>query len=259
MATPLLRVYRYCRGDGSLTLSVGVLILFVFVLYPMVEVGFAPRLWLDLMFALGLAFGAYFVFEPRPLIRVFILFLLATFVLRGSEQFIENRWLTVLGMVCALCACALFAILLLVRAMRDGRINVNRIIGAVGAYVLIGLSFSFAYRLLALAVDHAFAMGGTPVTYEQVQWMLPYFSFVTLTSTGYGDITPLHPYARSLATLESLLGGLFLTVLVARLVGLEMEWREEQRMWKAQAEAERKAAEDEAKAEPKTAGGETHG
>ena len=61
---------------------------------------------------------------------------------------------------------------------------------------------------------------------------------MTLTSTGYGDITPLHPYARSLATLEALFGSLFLTVLVARLVGLEMEWREEQRTWKLQ-EAER--------------------
>jgi hypothetical protein len=244
MATPLLRAYRYCRGDGSLTLAVGVLIVFVFVLYPMVEVGAAPRLWLDLAFALGLAFGAYFVFEPRPIIRIFILFLLATFVLRGSEEFIGHPWLRILGIICALCACLIFAALLLVRAMRDGRINVNRLIGAVGAYVLIGLSFSFAYRLLALSVDHAFAIGGTPVTYAEVQWKIPYFSFVTLTSTGYGDITPLHPYARSLATLEALFGGLFLTVLVARLVGLEMEWREEQREWRLQQqEAERKPTE----------------
>lgn len=242
MATPLIRVYRYCRGDGSLTIAVGILVLFVFVLYPMVEVGAAPRLWLDLAFVLGLAFGAYFVFEPRPIIRIFIVFLLLTFSLRGLEQFVESIWLTVLGMVCALFACLVFAALLLVRAMRDGRINVNRIIGAVGAYVLIGLTFSFAYRLLALAVDHAFAIGGAPATYAQVQWKIPYFSFVTLTSTGYGDITPLHPYARSLATLEALFGGLFLTVLVARLVGLEMEWREEQRAWKLQ-EAERKSTE----------------
>lgn len=234
MATPLLRAYRYCRGDGSLTIAVGVLILFVFVLYPMVEVGATTRLWLDLAFALGLAFGAYFVFEPRPLIRVSIVFLLATFVLRGSEPFVDHPWLTILGIICALCACFVFALLLLVRAMRDGRIDVNRIIGAGGAYVLIGLTLSFAYRPLALSVDHAFALGGTPVTYEQVQWKLPYFNLVTPKSTGYGDITPPHPYARSLATLEALSGGLFLTVLVARLVGLEMEWREEQRAWRMQ-------------------------
>lgn len=244
MPTPLLRAYRYCRGDGSLTIAVSVLVVFVFVLYPMVEVGTAPRLWLDFAFALGLAFGAYFVFEPRPLVRVFILFLLATFVLRGAEEFVENRWLLTLGIICAMTACLLFAALLLVRAMRDGRININRIVGAVGAYVLLGLSFTFAYRLLALSVDHAFAVGGTPASYAQVQWLLPYFSFVTLTSTGYGDITPLHPYARSLATLEAMFGGLFLTVLVARLVGLEMEWREQQRTRKARQEDDSKATED---------------
>ena len=56
-----------------------------------------------------------------------------------------------------------------------------------------------------------------------------YYSFITLTSTGYGDITPLHPYVRSLATFEAITGQLYLAVLIARLVGLEMEWREEQR------------------------------
>lgn len=65
MATPLLRAYRCCRGDGSLTLGVAVLLVVVFVLDPMVEVGAAPRLWLDRAFALGLGFGAYFVFQQR--------------------------------------------------------------------------------------------------------------------------------------------------------------------------------------------------
>jgi hypothetical protein len=56
-----------------------------------------------------------------------------------------------------------------------------------------------------------------------------YYSFITLTSTGYGDITPLHPYTRSLAIFEAITGQLYLAVLIARLVGLEMEWREAQR------------------------------
>ncbi len=56
-----------------------------------------------------------------------------------------------------------------------------------------------------------------------------YFSFVTLTSLGYGDITPLHPFARALVTLEALAGQLFLAILVARLVAMELEWRQVQR------------------------------
>jgi hypothetical protein len=49
---------------------------------------------------------------------------------------------------------------------------------------------------------------------------LGYFNFVTLTTVGYGDLTPLHPLVRRLATVEALLGQLYLAVLVARLVGL---------------------------------------
>jgi hypothetical protein len=50
-----------------------------------------------------------------------------------------------------------------------------------------------------------------------------YFSFVALTSTGYGDIVPLHPFARSLANLEGLIGQLFPATLIARLVTLEFQ------------------------------------
>jgi hypothetical protein len=52
---------------------------------------------------------------------------------------------------------------------------------------------------------------------------------VTLASLGYGDVTPLNPFARSLATLEALSGQLFLAILVARLVALEVEWKQAQR------------------------------
>jgi Na+/H+-dicarboxylate symporter len=130
--------------------------------------------------------------------------------------------------------------LLLARVMRDGRINLNRIMGAIGSYLLIGIVFSQAYRLLAAFVDNAFAIGGVPAGFAAIGPKLSYFSFITLTSTGYGDITPLHPYARSLATLEALAGNLFLAVLVARLVGLEIDWRHQQRELRRQEETEPK-------------------
>jgi hypothetical protein len=231
MLSPILRCYRFARGDGSLTVSVVFLALFSFVLYPMVELNVIPRVWLDIAFALTLAFGAIFVFEPRPLVRWFLVFLSLALTFRVIEHFAnyQMRWLTMLALVFAICACVSFATLLLTRVMRDGRMNLNRIMGAIGSYLLIGIVFQLAYKLLALNVPHAFAIGGVPVTFEQVDPRLSYYSFITLTSTGYGDITPLHPYARSLAVLEALSGGLYLTVLVARLVGLEMEWREERR------------------------------
>jgi hypothetical protein len=229
MSTPIQRVYRYCRGDGSLTIAVVLLITFSFVLYPMVEVGVVSRVWLDLAFGAFMAMGATFVFEPRPIVRLFLLALGGAVVVSVLDHFFDQPWLLALRAIASILACVLLAWLLLTRVMRDGRINVNRIMGAVGSYLLIGVVFAQMYRLLAYSIDGAFAIGGAPASFDEIRGLLTYYSYITLTSTGYGDITPLHPYARSLATLEALSGNLFLTVLVARLVGLEMGWREEQR------------------------------
>jgi Ion channel len=229
MSTPIQRAYRFCLGDGSLTIAVCILIFFAFVLYPMVEVGVIRRFWLDVVFAAFLAMGTVFVFEPRPLVRLFLLFLAGAVVTSLVEHFLASLWLSALRSLLTALACTVLGMLLMVRVMRDGRMNVNRIMGAIGSYLLIGIVFTQAFQLLAGFVPGAFAIGGTPVDFDTISQKLSYFSFVTLTSTGYGDITPVHPYARSLATMEALAGGLFLTVLVARLVGQEIDWRHEQR------------------------------
>ena len=229
MSTPLQRTYRFCLGDGSLTIAVCILIVFVFVLYPMVEVGVIRRFWLDVAFAAFLAMGAVFVFEPRPIVRMFLLLLGGAVATSLVEHFLPSLWLSALRSLLTALACAVLGTLLMTRVMRDGRMNLNRIMGAIGSYLLIGIVFAQAYRLLASFIPGAFAIGGMPVDFDTINQKLSYYSFITLTSTGYGDITPLHPYARSLATMEALAGGLFLTVLVARLVGLEIDWRHEQR------------------------------
>jgi hypothetical protein len=229
MPSPLQRAYRFCLGDGSLTIAVFILILFVFVLYPMVEVGVIRRFWLDFAFAAFLALGAVFVFEPRPIVRLFLICLAGSVAASLAEHYFETWWLAALRSVLTMVACFLLGALLMARVMRDGRINLNRIMGAIGSYLLIGIVFSQAYRLLAGFIPGAFAFGGSPTDFDTIGPKLAYYSFITLTSTGYGDITPVHPYARSLATMEALAGNLFLTVLVARLVGLEIDWRHEQR------------------------------
>ncbi len=229
MSTPLQRAYRFCLGDGSLTIAVFILIFFVFVLYPMVEVGVVRRFWLDVVFAAFLAMGAFVVFEPRPIVRVFLLLLAGAVAASLADHLFANPWLAALRSLLTMLACSALGMLLLARVMRDGRMNFNRIMGAVGTYLLIGIVFTQAYRLLAEVVPGAFAIGGTPVGIDAISQKLSYFSFITLTSTGYGDITPVHPYARSLATMEALAGGLYLTVLVARLVGQEIDWRHDQR------------------------------
>ncbi|HVJ74896.1 MAG TPA: potassium channel family protein [Casimicrobiaceae bacterium] len=227
--TLLARGYRFVRGDGSLTLAVVILCVFMFALYPMIEVGTIAPWWLDLAFGAFMIVGATLVFEPRPLVRVFLVLLVVTVAARVIEYALPGRTLAALDAVLVIATSIALGALFIVRATRDGRINLHRIVGACGTFLLLGLVFAQAYKLLALFVPHAFAIGGAPAEAGAMDYRYIYFSFITLTSTGYGDITPLHPYARSLAAFEAIAGQLYLAVLIARLVGLEMEWREAQR------------------------------
>ena len=89
---------------------------------------------------------------------------------------------------------------------------------ALCTYVLLGMLWVLFYLpLLALDPD-AFA-STTPLAGQNPIHAMTYFSYVTLTTLGYGDIVPVAPLARSLAVVEALTGVLFLAVLISRLVG----------------------------------------
>lgn len=106
-----------------------------------------------------------------------------------------------------------------------GRVTSHRLQGAVLVYLNVAQLFAIAYGVIearapgaiVLADGTVFATGSGAHTAA-----LTYFSLVTITTTGFGDIVPLHPIARSLANLESVFGHLFPATLLARLVALHL-------------------------------------
>jgi hypothetical protein len=106
-----------------------------------------------------------------------------------------------------------------------GQVTFHRIMGAICLYLDIGLIFVALFCFVALLVPDAFHGFVRLEDNLAVAGNLIYFSFVTLTSLGYGDIVPLHPFARSLANLEGIIGQLYPATLLARLVTLELENR----------------------------------
>ena len=112
-------------------------------------------------------------------------------------------------------------------AFGPGRVTWHRVQGAVALYLILGLLFAHLYGLLNALVPGSFANVPSGLNVHAVFYRgdLLYFSFETLTTTGYGDIVPLHRVARSLATLEAVIGQLFPATLLARLVSLELKGR----------------------------------
>ncbi len=106
-----------------------------------------------------------------------------------------------------------------------GEVTHHRIQGAVVLYLSIALSFAALYEIL-LALSPGAISGIAPRgSYPVLGRALVYYSLSTLTSTGYGDLLPIHPMARSLSNLEAVIGQLFPATLLARIVTLEMQGR----------------------------------
>ena len=104
----------------------------------------------------------------------------------------------------------------LVRVLRHQRVTYETVLGALCTYVLLGLLFAFAYLALDLVRDAPFF--AQPGTHEASEYV--YFSFVTLTTLGFGDLSPAVGLPQALTALEALVGSIFLVTLVARLVTL---------------------------------------
>jgi hypothetical protein len=102
-----------------------------------------------------------------------------------------------------------------------GRITFRRLQGAAVIYLNLATIFAAAYGLIWELSPGAFVNLVTPTDDPQEVATMLYFSLTTLTTTGYGDIVAVDPFARSLANLESVLGQFFLAITVARLVTME--------------------------------------
>jgi hypothetical protein len=208
-----LRHLRNERSDWLLTVLTGVLILLIFVFAPLQAVGITAFH----LFAIGLLLaiiGSMVIISNSPtaliLMSVALVANIAVFFLRlyypvpFHLHILAGAWFVI--------ACTL-ATVVTQAVFRGGRVTYHRIIGAILLYLLfavVGLSSPGAIKGITFDDDHSLGSA------------LFYMSFVTLTSTGYGDIIPVHPFARSLCNIESVIGQLYPATLLARLVTLEM-------------------------------------
>ena len=212
-------------GDPLLTALTVMLAIFLFAVAPMQAAGVRWVHDFAILFALVLIAAVYVVSASMTaLVMVLVadgMIVVAT-VLRHVQPsdldiFLDaGAWLITGVTLCVVVARAVFA---------QGQITFHRVIGAVLLYLSIGLIFTALYCFVALTEPNAFTGITSLRDNLAVAGNLTYFSFATLTSVGYGDIAPLHPYARGLSNVEAIIGQLYPATLLARLVTLELESR----------------------------------
>lgn len=220
--------FRHLREQLTDPLLTGLTILlaiFLFMIAPLQAAGVVAAHNFGIVFGLVLVAAVFIVSESwiavATILVAVVLVIIATVHRLQKPSLIDiyldaSAWLLTSLTLMVVVARAVFA---------AGQVNYHRVIGAVLLYLNIGVFFMALFCFVALLVPNAFN-GLSPLQDNlAVASNLIYFSFVTLTTVGYGDIIPLHPFARGLANVEAIIGQLYPATLLARLVTLEIENR----------------------------------
>jgi hypothetical protein len=229
-----LKTWQERWRDPALTVLLVVQLIAMFVLTPLAATGVpTPRLLVDALLVAVIAV-VLAITSSRAAIALALVSIAMTVVadfLRLARPSVLNEWVghggTVLGFstLSWVVARAVFA---------SGRVTMHRVQGAIVLYLNFALIFTSAYRLVFELAPGAFKgiptdLGANASSEQGILATMLYFSFTTLTSTGFGDIVPVHPMARSLANLEAIVGQLYPATLLARVVTLELQFRSEPR------------------------------
>jgi len=190
----------------------------MFVLRPFLEGYLSIRYLMGIFFFVIFISAVYAVSQKRSTFIIALLLALLTEALELSGYLTGISSLDVLSDIFAGLLLAYTATIILFYLYREDRITGDMIMGAICVYFLMGLIWSLVFSTLEIFQPGSFQMPQgrvDPVTFA-------YYSYVTLTTLGYGDMTPVSGPARSLALLEAMMGQLYLAVLIARLVGIHI-------------------------------------
>ena len=219
-----IRIGRHRVGHFRFLLFAMVL---MFVLRPFLEDYARIGILTDIFFSLVLLSGAFAFSDQRKAFYVALGIAFPALLLEVLSHFFVSEPIEIMKRILFAMFLAFVLVIILAHIFRERKVTEDLITGAVCAYLLIGMLWTFVFYFLALAKEGSFALAGT--SRHDVGPFL-YYSFVTLTTVGYGDIVPLTAPARSLAVLEAVTGQLYLAVTIARLVGVhasQSRFREE--------------------------------
>ena len=213
----LLHIIFLQKNNRFLVLLVS-LVLF-FACYPIVEHYLLASLILNLFFMLIVMSGVLAISDtPQPLYTSLSLALF-TVVFRWLHYFYQlDLWFILENT-----ANILFWIYIAVRMLRfilnQRIITAELIYAAMAVYFIFGLAWASTYQLLEISVPNSFAISNADTSEQNFIFQMWYFSMVTLTTLGYGDIAPISMLAKVFVVLEAIMGQFYIAILIANLIG----------------------------------------
>jgi voltage-gated potassium channel len=197
-----------------------VLLLGMLVLAPLLEQFFRLLVLEDLFLTAVFVYAAYSISRNKVLLAAAIGLALPAIASTWLKPFVKAQWFAISGGLCDVAFITTITVAILIHIFRQKEISGDVIAGAIVVYLLLAVMWSQIYWVLETAQPGSFNLPAGAGDSKQA--LLRYFSLVTITTVGYGDITPATHAARAFANLESVVGQLYLVIQVAWLVGMHV-------------------------------------
>jgi hypothetical protein len=207
------------RGHGPCTYLLLSLIALLFI-YPYLKENTISKVILGLLYSAVLIGGAYAIGRDRRRLAIALGLVVLAIGFQWAHFITQDIWLhRSRGVIYILFL--LYTIgEVLAYILKKGPITADKLHGALAGYIMLALLWAFFYDIIESFLPGSFLMGGARLGEPREFMHLLYFSFTTLTTTGFGDITPASDQARSFVIIEEFAGVFFVGVLIARLAGL---------------------------------------
>lgn len=216
-------------GDPNLGRFASLLIalLAIFAVAPFAERTDSPVQLLSVAFSAVLLAGVYSVSQRPRVLAVAVTLAIPTL----AFEWISNYYTTAFTVVANLTLLGVFvafvAAIVLREILEETRVSLDTIFGGIAIYLLVGLAFAIGFSIVEHLEpgSYPFSEQVTADAEHRFHFVFPellYFSFVTLTTLGYGDMVPATQPARTLAVAEAMVGQLYVAIFIARLVALHI-------------------------------------
>jgi hypothetical protein len=220
MNVPAFGIKTFIFGRyGSLLIA----LILLMVMQPTVDTQLGKYL-LETMFVIVLFTGLRAIEIKKSLLGFEVLLLLVSLVLNIMGAVTGNEVLFFIGIACRVIFMILVALIILIDLFRGREVSGDTLAGSVCVYLLLAVIWGYIFLLIEVIVpgSFSFTQGQARMHLWLSREFFPffYFSLVTITTVGYGDMSPVTTEAQTFATFEAIIGQVYLTILVARLVGM---------------------------------------
>jgi len=220
------RLVHFWNEEHSLTALLILLVVEMFIVIPSTRAARLLELTSVIVFSFLLLAGLLTMTRHRAFQVFSGVFVICAITIRLARAVFGVSGLLPWDALFSILSVVGMIIVVLWQVYREGPVTGHRVRGAVAAYLLIAILFAYIYIFISAVAPESFQL---PAWVSQAgpdrAEVFFYFSMVALTTVGFGDITAIHPFARSLVMMEALIGQLYPAILIARLVTLELETR----------------------------------